>query len=152
VRPGDLVVDIGAGTGALTEPLVEAGARVIAVELHPMRADVLRQRFARSSVVVVQVDAADLRLPRRPFRVVANPPFAVTSPLLRRLLTPGGHLVRADLVIGRAAARRWANGQARAFDVHIAHGLPRSAFIPSAPVDAVVLRIDRRVWRERGRN
>jgi 23S rRNA (adenine-N6)-dimethyltransferase len=143
VQRGDLVVDIGAGTGALTQPLVEAGARVIAVELHPARAAALRERFRGSAVLVVQVDAADLRLPRRPFRVVANPPFAVTSSLLRRLLTPGGQLVRADLVIGRAAARRWAERPARAFDIHIAHGLPRSAFIPRPSVDAVVLRIDR---------
>jgi 23S rRNA (adenine-N6)-dimethyltransferase len=145
VRPGDLVVDIGAGTGALTQPLVDAGARVIAVELHPQRAEVLRTRFPRSSVIVVQANAADLRLPRRPFRVVANPPFAVTSPLLRRLLTPGGRLVRADLVIGRAAALRWTSRHAPAFDVRIAHGISRSAFIPRPPVDAVVLRIDRAV-------
>lgn len=38
VRGGDLVVDLGAGTGALTRPLLAAGARVLAVELHPGRA------------------------------------------------------------------------------------------------------------------
>ena len=38
VSRGDLVLDIGAGDGALTEPLLERGARVIAVELHPGRA------------------------------------------------------------------------------------------------------------------
>ncbi|HET9301341.1 MAG TPA: rRNA adenine N-6-methyltransferase family protein [Propionibacteriaceae bacterium] len=38
IRRGELVVDLGAGTGALTMPLLEAGARVIAVELHAGRA------------------------------------------------------------------------------------------------------------------
>ena len=37
VRPGELVLDIGAGRGALTAELVERGARVVAVEVHPAR-------------------------------------------------------------------------------------------------------------------
>ncbi len=37
VRPGELVLDTGAGRGALTAGLVERGARVVAVELHPAR-------------------------------------------------------------------------------------------------------------------
>ena len=61
---------------------------------------------------VVRVDAADLRLPRRPFRVVANPPYGITSALLRRLLAPGSRLNAADIVVQHAVARRWANGQA----------------------------------------
>ena len=38
VEPHDLVLDVGAGTGAITRHLVDAGARVVAVELHPARA------------------------------------------------------------------------------------------------------------------
>ena len=60
IHLGDLVLDIGAGSGALTAKLLAAGARVIAVELHPQRARRLRQRFG-SSVVVVEADASDLR-------------------------------------------------------------------------------------------
>lgn len=111
IVPGTLVVDIGAGTGALTGPLLEAGARVIAVETHRGRAAQLRRRFG-SAIVVVEADAADLRLPRRPYRVVANPPFAVTTPLLRRLLQPGTKLAGADMVLQDQAARRWASASA----------------------------------------
>ena len=46
----------------------------------------LRRRFPDRDVIVGQVDAADLRLPRRRFRVVANPPYAITSSLLLTLL------------------------------------------------------------------
>lgn len=151
IAPGDLVVDIGAGTGAVTAPLVAAGARVIAVELHPGRVAVLRDRFAHDDVTVVRTDAADLRLPRRPFRVVANPPFAVTSQVLTRLLAPGSRLVRADMVVQRAAARRWAAGRApgvgrwaRDYRVGMGRTVPRRAFTPRPPVDCTTLVIIRR--------
>jgi 23S rRNA (adenine-N6)-dimethyltransferase len=151
IAPGDLVVDIGAGTGAVTAPLVAAGARVVAVELHPRRLAVLRERFADDGVTVVRADAADLWLPRRPFRVVASPPFGVTSQVLKRLLSPGSRLVQADLVVQRAAARRWASGRApgagrwgRDYSIGIGRALPRAAFAPRPHVDCVTLRITRR--------
>jgi 23S rRNA (adenine-N6)-dimethyltransferase len=151
VRPGDLVLDIGAGTGALTAPLVAAGARVIAVELHPERLAVLRERFADDDVTVVRADVADLRLPRRPFRVVASPPFAVTSQVLGRLMAPGSRLVRADLVLQRGAARRWAARRApgegrwaRHYAVGVGRPVPRRAFTPHPPVDCATLVVTRR--------
>jgi 23S rRNA (adenine-N6)-dimethyltransferase len=143
VSRGDLVLDIGAGDGALTEPLLERGARVIAVELHPGRAATLRRRFG-SAVRVVQTDASDLRLPRRPFRVVANPPWAITDPLLRRLLHPRSRLVRADLVLKRSVARRLA--ATGAVDGHILRAgatVPRRAFRPPPPTDGRVLVVER---------
>jgi SAM-dependent methyltransferase len=89
VVPGELVLDVGAGLGALTAPLVRAGAQVVAVELHPGRAEKLRRRFADEPVTVVRADAADLRLPSRPFRVVSSPPYGISTALLKRLLAPG---------------------------------------------------------------
>jgi 23S rRNA (adenine-N6)-dimethyltransferase len=151
IRPGDLVIDIGAGTGALTAPLVAVGARVIAVELHPRRVEELRRRFATTDVTVVPVDAADLRLPRRPFHVVANPPFGITTAILRRLLSPGSRLVTANLVVPRHVALRWSEGRApgahrwaMTFEARHVARLPRSAFRPRPPGETSVLRIERR--------
>jgi 23S rRNA (adenine-N6)-dimethyltransferase len=147
--PDALVIDIGAGHGALTGPLIAAGARVIAVEWHPARARYLRHRFG-DRIVVVQADASDLRLPRRPYHVVANPPFGITAALLRRLLQPGSRLRRAHLVLPPHAAIRWsgrdAPGRARwaqTFTTTRGPAIPRSAFRPSPPVAASVLVIDR---------
>jgi 23S rRNA (adenine-N6)-dimethyltransferase len=149
VRPGELVVNIGAGRGVLTAHLLQAGARVIAVELHPGRARQLRERFAGASVSVVETDALCLRLPHRPFRVVAGPPYAVSSPLLSMLLAPGSRLVAADLVLQRAVVRRYTDGrQAGAgrgrWSLRAGRPLPRHAFRPPPKVDSAVLVIRRR--------
>lgn len=151
VCPGELVLDIGAGRGALTGPLVDAGARVLAVELHPGRADDLRRRFAADPVTVIRTDAADLRLPGRPFRVVASPPYGISTALLKRLLAPGSRLLSADLVLQRAVANRWIQGNApgsgrwtRHYDLALGLRLPRKAFTPPPRVDSAVLTIRRR--------
>lgn len=150
LRPGDWVLDVGAGAGALTRPLLTTGARVVAIELHPQRVADLRRTFG-SSVLVVHADAADLRLPRRPFHVVANPPFGATSALLRRLLHPGSRLLTARLVVQEQVARRWAGPDAPAVNrwgrhVHARLGtvVPRSAFRPRPRVGARVLILERR--------
>jgi 23S rRNA (adenine-N6)-dimethyltransferase len=145
----DIVLDVGAGSGALTTPLVATGARVVAIELHDRRARALKSRFESRQVVVVWTDASDLRLPRRPFKVVANPPFSVTTSLLRRLLAPGSRLVRADIVVPAHVAARWVSGSApgagrwhQQFQLSVVQPLPRRAFNPPATTPTVVLRID----------
>lgn len=150
VAPGELVLDVGAGLGALTAPLVRAGAQVVAVELHPGRADKLRRRFADEPVTVVRADAADLRLPSRPFRVVSSPPYGISTALLKRLLAPGSRLVSADLVLQRAVVNRWTVGEVRGagrwlqrYDLSIGLSLPRKAFTPPPHVDSAVLVVRR---------
>lgn len=141
VRPGELVLDIGAGEGALTAHLVRAGARVVAVELNPRRAGMLRERFP--GITVLHADATSIRLPGRPFRVVANPPYGISSALLHTLLAPGSRLVAADLVLQRAVARKYASGAARRFSLTVGLSLPRRAFLPPPHVDSSVLVVRR---------
>ena len=154
VSPDDYVVDLGAGTGRLTEQLAETAGRVLAVELDPALAARLRGRWP--NVKVVEGDATTAALPREPFRVVANLPFDRTNELLRRLFDdPRTPLVRADLIIqwGVAVKRGipWPstfNGVVwgALYEVEVARRLPREAFNPPPPVDAGVL-----VFRRRSR-
>lgn len=162
IRPGDLVLDVGAGHGALTAPLLDAGARVIAFEVHPGRAAALRRRFEGRAARVVMADAVDLRLPRRPFKVVANPPFFVLPAILRRLLSPGSRLERADLVAPRFVATKWASpgapGAGRwgtTFQAQRGPTIPQRAFHDPAPEPVcllVIRRLDAPNAERRGRS
>ena len=142
VGRGDLVLDLGAGEGAVTRHLVESGAQVIAFEIHPERVAKLRARFPQTRVV--RADITDLRLPRRPFVVVANPPFDGVSAVLTRLTHRHSRLVRADLVVPISVAARWGDRLATsAWQVTVQHRLPRSAFRPPPRIDCCVIRVER---------
>ncbi len=154
VHPGDLVLDLGAGAGALTAALVRRGAEVVAVERDPRLASRLRRRFERADVTVLEADLLALALPRRPYRVVASIPFAITTPLLGRLLDASdSSLQRAVLVVEWGSGKRFSDPRpadprtlwwrAR-FALHVARRLEARSFSPPPRVDAAVLIAQRR--------
>jgi len=147
IRPRELVLDLGAGTGALTWHLARTGARVLAVELHPARVEALRRRFAdHQQVRVVAGDLAVFRLPAGPFRVVANPPYGLRAQLLRRLMASSSRMYAADLLLPQAYVNRVVSkGTGRpAWQGTAGQRLPRAAFVPPPPLDSAVLRLRRR--------
>lgn len=154
VEPGELVVELGAGTGILTRELARHAERVRAVELDPVWARRLRQRFAGNErVKVVEADLLRMQLPAEPFRIVANVPFGTTTRLLHRLLDdPAVALTRADLILQWEVARKRAGKPRTAISAswspwwrfRLGRRLPRTAFRPQPAVDAGVLVVERR--------
>jgi 23S rRNA (adenine-N6)-dimethyltransferase len=153
VEAGDLVLDIGAGRGPISDALLARGAHVVAVEVDRARAAVLTERYAAEPRArVVAGDALRVRLPGRPFAVVANPPFGITTPLLRRLLSrPWGPLEQVHVVLQHQAARRFTepgNHVALAWtpwwDLELGARFARTSFRPIPPCDARVLSVRRR--------
>jgi 16S rRNA A1518/A1519 N6-dimethyltransferase RsmA/KsgA/DIM1 with predicted DNA glycosylase/AP lyase activity len=151
---GDVVVEIGGGTGVLTHALARAGAEVIAIERDAALAAGLRSRFADSpSVRIVQADATACEWPAEPFVVVSNLPFVRSGAILERLLRDpraplrGAHvIVQWELAAKQSAVwpatlrstywRAW-------YEISIARRLHRSAFAPPPSVDCAVLCLER---------
>jgi 23S rRNA (adenine-N6)-dimethyltransferase len=149
IQRGDLVLDLGAGAGALTGALARVGARVVAVEIDATHAADLRLRFP----VVVEGDARRIHLPAEPFKVVANLPFHGSTAILRRLFDPRVPLERADVIVDWAVATKraavWPSTELGVywsawFELSVTLRLPRSVFAPPPSVDAGVLRAVRR--------
>jgi 23S rRNA (adenine-N6)-dimethyltransferase len=153
VGAGDLVVDVGAGRGPISDALLARGARVVAVEVDRARAAVLAERYAAEPRArVVAGDALRVPMPGRPYAVVANPPFGITTALLRRLLgRPWGPLVQVHVVLQHQAARRFAAlddhvalAWAPWWDLELGPRFARTSFRPVPPCDARVLSARRR--------
>ena len=149
---GRLALDLGAGSGAITARLAEAGARVIAVERDPRLAARLRRRFDHDPRVrVVEADLRQVKLPRREFLVVASPPFSLTTALCRRLLgDPRVKLAAAELIIQDGAARWLASPRPRdaetawwtaRYEVRLARTVSAASFTPPPSVAAARLSI-----------
>ncbi len=154
--PGSTVVEIGAGTGNLTEALLARGLRVIAVEIEDELVSRLRQRFRNvDDVRIVPGDARRLHLrelARGPFHVVANLPYSVGTRLVvsfvsdadpprsltvllqrevaRRLTAKPGDMALLSVIVQSYADTR------RLFDV------PPEAFRPRPKVISTLVRID----------
>ncbi len=150
----DVVYDIGAGAGALTALLARRVGRVIAIEKDEALCRQLRRRFAEAPNVTVRyADFIEYRLPRRSYKVVANPPFDITAAVVTKLTSaavpPDDMLLAlqteaADRYCGRPRETVASLLLAPFFEATIVHRFRRDDFAPVPGVDVVMLRLRKR--------
>jgi 16S rRNA (adenine1518-N6/adenine1519-N6)-dimethyltransferase len=159
LEPGDRVVEIGPGLGVLTRRLLAAGASVLAVELDARLASWLRRELQDvPGFELIEADALTVHprecFPGEPFKLVANIPYHITSPLLHAFLEGERPpeltvlLVQAE-VADRVAAPPGQLSYLSVFVQNVAHAevvarVPAAAFEPSPSVDSAILRLRRR--------
>ncbi|CAL9410970.1 rRNA methyltransferase [Streptomyces sp. enrichment culture] len=153
-RRTSLLLEVGAGKGALTEPLARRCRELLAYEIDPRLVPGLRTRFDRSPRVrVVAGDFLAARPPRVPFSVAGNVPFSRTADIVDWCLRAPA-LTDATLITQLEYARkrtgdygRWTLLTIRTWPRHewrLAGRVGRHHFRPAPRVDAGIIRIERR--------
>ncbi len=157
LMPGDTVLEVGAGTGALTVRLAQSRARIIAVEIDERLLPILRQQLADFPQVqivhanILETNVAEL-VGVQEYVVVANLPYYITSAILRRLLDIPHKPRRLVLTIQQEVAERLIAqpGDMSLLTVSVQfYGKPTivtrfnpAAFWPRPDVASAVVRID----------
>jgi 16S rRNA (adenine1518-N6/adenine1519-N6)-dimethyltransferase len=153
LTPEDTVIEIGPGLGVMTIPLTRAAKRVIAVEMDRSLADLLEQDRP-DNLEVRQGDVLDLNLATlpRPYKVVANIPYYVTSKIFRLFLQSQNRPQLMSLLVQKEVAQRIVaepgNMSILALSVQY-YGAPRLTavverhkFWPPPKVDSAVLQVE----------
>jgi len=159
LEPGDRVVEIGPGLGVLTRRLLAGGASVTAVELDTRLAEYLRRElYGADRFELIEADALSLH-PRelfaeQPFKLVANIPYHITSPLLHAFLGAERPPELSVLLVQLEVAERVAAPPGKmsylsvfvqnVTDAEVVARVPAAAFEPAPEVDSAVLRLRRR--------
>jgi len=162
LQPEDVVLEIGPGTGTLTRYLLDRSGHVVAVEVDERLVQLLRETFGSSpKLTLVHGDILSLdpgALIReavgeaKPYKVVANLPYYITSAIVRHLLESDPRPQTLVLTVQKEVAQRMVARPPRmnllAVSVQfygeprLVHTIPRGAFRPRPRVDSAVVRID----------
>lgn len=156
VQPGGRVLEIGPGTGELTDALVARGAVVTALEFDKDLLSSLRERFADAQVDIVHGDVRtfDFASIKAPYKIVANIPYYLSANLLRILSETPNKPEVAALLVQKEVAERVAASVGKLSQVAVFVRLeytasvgalvPAYLFTPPPKVDSQVLVLTKR--------
>ncbi len=160
LKQEDKILEIGPGLGPLTELLIQTGGEVLAIEKDARLVAVLNHRFKTPNLQVLHEDALDL-LKREPrdwsaWKLVANLPYSVASPILVELAQSSGPPERLIVTLQLEVAKRLMANCGDAdyglltllvqlhYEPRAWHKIPASCFFPEPDVDSAFVCLIRR--------
>ena len=157
IIPGNYVVEIGPGLGALTRFILEKGAHVLAIEKDARLANFLRERFRGERVEILNIDAlkfdAGVLFAQREVKLIGNLPYNISSPLLLKFLGDLSPISLCLLMLQNEMAMRLSASPcshdygALTVRVQLHHRvkhlrrIPATVFFPRPDVDSAVVRL-----------
>ena len=153
----DYVLEIGPGLGALTELLLEKGARVLAIEKDKRLADFLRERFGCEQLEILNIDAlkfdARALFSHRRVKFLGNLPYNISSALLLKFLEYPSPIslwlftLQKEMAVRLSAEPSTRDYGALTLRIQLHHHVkylrtvPATVFFPRPEVDSAVVRI-----------
>ena len=172
VKAEERILEVGSGPGTLTRCLLRRGCEVLAVEIDEVLYSFVQDSLSSPRLRLLHSDALEsknclsgalleaLKSWHKPYRLVANLPYAIATPLVQLLLASDPLLRGFAVLVQKQAAERWCaergSPQYGAISVllslygegGIRRRVNRAAFIPSPQVDAAFYVWQRRVMPE----
>lgn len=155
----DIVLDIGAGTGTITEELSGYAKQVIAYELDQKYSRELEEKFNNSSNIILKNENfLNIELPRKEFKIFSNIPFFITTDIINKITDVNSKLEEAFLFVQKESAERFAgepkNTQIATilsfmYEIKIREKFQKKDFKPMPNVDIVLLNIRRKDFNKK---
>lgn len=156
IKPTDTVIDIGAGSGIITSALATRAGNVISYEVDPRMAKKVRENVAdHPHVRIIEQSFLDAALPDDDYKIFANIPFHLSSPILRKLTESANPPAAIYLIVQKQFAQKLLIGTGRftgllgahiapLYTARIRKTLQRTDFWPHPAVDTVLVELLRR--------
>jgi 23S rRNA (adenine-N6)-dimethyltransferase len=157
LKSTDTVYDLGAGSGVISSVLAETVGMVVAIEYEPRTVELLKINMEKySNVDVHQADILKFALPTTPYKIFANIPFHLSSPIIHRFINSPNAPQAAYLITQKQFGKKLVatdtthfTGQlgmiiGAEYDVKILKPLKRTDFWPHPAVDTVFIGLVKR--------
>lgn len=164
IEPGEHIVEIGPGLGVLTKELTARARKVTSIELDRELSRILQELIHAKNLTILNQDALTFTPPKTPYKVVANIPYNITSPLLNHFLQAENKPQTMTLLIQKEVAKKICHGAAASpqgplrlsnktkqsvlslqvalFGTpHLIKTVPKTAFYPIPKVDSTIIHI-----------
>jgi 16S rRNA (adenine1518-N6/adenine1519-N6)-dimethyltransferase len=159
IKPGDIILEIGPGKGALTERLLENAGSVFAVEKDRELVELLRTKFDKEiregKLTLLEDDILKFDIkkytPKSSYKIIANIPYNITGAILKKFLTEKHQPERMILMVQHEVAKRIVASDKKESILSIsvkAYGEPKTImkvparyFSPAPKVDSAIIGI-----------
>lgn len=153
IKKSDTVYDIGAGSGIISYVLAGVCEQVVAIEQDPRMIAKLHENLDDlENITIIQADVLTMPLPVTPYKIFANIPFHLSSPIIRRFTEAQHPPTTLYFIVQKQFAEKLAIGNehftgmlgafvAPRFSVRIRYKLLRSDYKPAPAVDTVLVEL-----------